>query len=375
MVTDFYRAATGDLSWDRALDGVQEMFSARAAVLQSVDLQTGRIVHLANGGPPMHEAFLDYLREWHSRDPRRQHLIAHASETVGRWWHCHEQFDDAFVQRDPFYRHFLPAHETRYLATAMLMPSPGFLTAFALELPAARGPLTTDERKLAQRLGQHFADALSAWERVRKMASQALAGHHLLLAFPYPMWLVDEGRFVCFANRAAASALEHCNAVDISGGRLTLPAQRADRQFGEWLLGLAHSSGHGAHKVIDARRIASAPPTWVHLATLEPHRVLGAFGDRPLVLVTLFEPQQVQGLDAFALAKVFGFTPTEARVAVLLANALSAKEIARQLDCAISTVRTHTRQVLGKLGATRVTDAVRMLKQGDALWMRTERGA
>lgn len=137
VVADFYRAATGDLSWDRALGGVQQMFSARAAVLQSVDLHMGRIVHLAIGGLPMHEAFLDYLREWHSRDPHRQYLITHAAETVGHWWYCHEHFNAAFVQRDPFYRHFLPAHETRSLAKAMLMPAPGLLTAFSVELPAA----------------------------------------------------------------------------------------------------------------------------------------------------------------------------------------------------------------------------------------------
>lgn len=89
--------------------------------------------------------------------------------------------------------------------------------------------------------------------------------------------------------------------------------------------------------------------------------------------MTLFDPQSVQQLDPFALAKVFGFTPNEARVAVSLADAFSAREIAHQLGCATSTVRTHTRQVSGKLGAARMTAAVRMLKEGGALWARTER--
>lgn len=369
VVADFYRAATGELSWDRALDGVQKMFSARAAVMQSVDLHTGRIVHLANGGPRMHEAFLDYLREWHACDPRRQHLIRHAPDIVGHWWHCHEHFDEAFTQRDPFYRHFLPAHETRYLATAMLMHAPGLLTAFAVELPAARGPLSADERVVAQRLGKHFSESLTAWERVRDMASQALTGHQLLAAFPYPMWLVDEDRFVHFANPAAVLTQAQENTVFMAGRRLLLRSDRADRQFGEWLLGLSNDS-HGVRKVLDARRMASAAPTWLHLSTLQPGRVLGAFGDRPQVLVTLFDPRHMADLDPFALGKVFGLTPTEARVAVLLADALSAKEMASRLGCATSTVRTHTRQVLNKLDAARMADAVRMIRQGEALWSR-----
>lgn len=369
VVGDFYRAATGDLAWGGALDGVQRMFSARAAVIQSVDLCSGRIVHLVNGGPPMHAAFLDYLRDWHARDPRRQHLIGHAHDLLGRWWHCHEHIEEAIVRRDPFYRHFLPAHETRYLATTMLMSAPGLLTAFAIELPADRGPLTTEERDVAQRLGQHFSDAFRAWERVRKMAARALTGHSLLAAFPYPMWLVDESRFVFFANSAARLEQERDELVGLSGGRLVLRAPRADQHLGAWLLGLPKDS-HGARTVLDARRQTAAPPLWVHLCTLQPSKVLGAFGDRPLVLATLFDPLQVPTLDPFALAEVFGFTPAEARVAVLLADALSAKQIACRLGCATSTVRTHTRQVLGKLGATRMTDAVRLLQQGGALWQR-----
>lgn len=369
VVGDFYRAATGELAWDRALDGVQRMFSARAAVIQSVDLSSSRIVHLVSGGPPMHAAFLDYLRDWHARDPRRQHLLSHAHDLLGRWWHCHEHIDDAIVQRDPFYRHFLPAHETRYLATTMLMPAPGLLTAFAFELPSARGPLTMEEREVAQRLGRHFADSLSAWERVRHTAAQALAGHHLLAAFPYPMWLVGEDRFVYFANPAAQSALEQEEAVGVSRGRLVLRTSGADRQLGTWLLGLSQNN-HGARKVLDARRSTTAPPVWVHLSTLQPSKVLGAFGDRPLVLVTLFDPQQARELDPFAVAEVFGLTPAEARVAVLLAEAIGAKEIATRLGCTTSTVRTHIRQVLEKIGATRITDAVRLLKQGEALWQR-----
>lgn len=126
---------------------------------------------------------------------------------------------------------------------------------------------------MAQRLGHHFADAFVAWEWVRKMAPQALTGHHLLPAFPYPMWLLDEGRSIYFANRAAL-AMERGVAADLSGGRLALRAQRADRLLGEWLLGLSNSD-HGARKVLDARPCTSALPTWAHLSCLHPNQVLG----------------------------------------------------------------------------------------------------
>ena len=92
------------------------------------------------------------------------------------------------------------------------------------------------------------------------------------------------------------------------------------------------------------------------------------FGERPLLLATLFSPEQMRGLDAFALADFFRLTPTQARVAVLLADGMTAAEIGEKLGIALSTVRTHLRQVLSRLGATRLADAVRLLRQGEALW-------
>jgi DNA-binding CsgD family transcriptional regulator len=87
-----------------------------------------------------------------------------------------------------------------------------------------------------------------------------------------------------------------------------------------------------------------------------------------MVLATLFSPDQVRALDPHALGDIFGLTPTQARVAVLLADGLTAAEVAQQLGCALATVRTHIRQVLGKLGSRRLADAVRLLRQGEALW-------
>jgi DNA-binding CsgD family transcriptional regulator/PAS domain-containing protein len=367
IVSDLYRAATGAIGWAEALTPLQQAFGARTAVLQTVDLSNGAIVQLDSGGPPMQAAFLDYLRRWHVQDPRRQHLLSRLGEVVGHWWHCNDVFDEAFAQRNSFYRHFLPAHDTRYLATAMIAASPSTVSAFALELPAARGPLSADERELARRLGVHAAEALRAHDRVRRMAAQALAGHGLLSALPYPMWLLDSDRFVLHANPAASDeqAREACAALH--DGRLVLRGARADRALGAALLQLA-GAAHGERRVIDPRLRASEPPAWLHLQALRPAEVLAAFGERPVLLATLFDPARLVRLDAHALADSFGFTPTQARVAVLLADGLTITAIGARLGIAPTTVRTHLRAVVQRLGARRTADAVRLLRDAEVLW-------
>jgi DNA-binding CsgD family transcriptional regulator len=211
---------------------------------------------------------------------------------------------------------------------------------------------------------------------VRKLAAQALAGHQLLTSLAYPIWLIDTDRYIFHANPAAqAEQLEGRWAVPAdsllaqpgSGSRLRLRGKRSDAQLAQHLLSLQGGS-HGDRAVIDARQRADDPPAWLHLQLVAPQQALGAFGDRPLVLATLFAPQIDQDLDAFALGDVFGLTPAQSRIAVLLAEGLTAAEIGSRIGCKVSTVRTHVRQVLAKLGASRSADAVRLLRQGDVLW-------
>ncbi|RTL24261.1 MAG: LuxR family transcriptional regulator [Burkholderiales bacterium] len=365
VVAGFYSAATGAIEWQQALQPLQRVFGCRFVALQSVDLQTERIISLEHGTPDAHAGVLNYVRDWHPLDPRRRYALGHVEQMSGRWWHCSEVFDDEFAAANTFHRHFLAANDSRYLSALTTQVTPTLLSWLALELPAARGPLNADERQLATRLGRHIAEALRAYERLRLLVSQALAGHTLLDGFSYPMWLLDEQRFIFHANGAALEAALTDGRIDTRQQRLQLCPGATDRQLAAQLLQLRR---HRQQALIDLRPRPSDPPSWLHLQALAPERVFGLFGERPLLLATLFDARQSRALDPFALGDLFGMTPTQARVACLLAEGLSAPAIAAQLGCAQATVRTHLRQVLFKLGAKRLADAVRLLRQGEALW-------
>lgn len=373
LVTGLYRAATGAIDWSAALQPLRQAFGARAAVLHTVDFTQGPRLSTrtcALEDERMQLCELDYLRHWHRLDPRRERLIALGPEAVGRWVHCTDAFEDGFARRDRFYREFLPAYGLRYHAALTMPVADGVLTGLALELPPARGPLSADERQLAQRIGHHVQDALRANERVRRMAAQALSGHQLLAGFAHPMWLLGADRFVFHANPAAEAEVRDEAVAALDGRRLVLRHARADRALTERLAAMG-AARHGARTVVDVRRRPSEAPCLLHLQVLEPVAVLGAFGTQPLVLATLFDPARVAALDPHALGDLLGLTPTQARVAALLADGLTAAQIGARLGIALATVRTHLRAVLGRLGAARSVDAVRALREGYALWART----
>lgn len=370
LVSSFYGAATGAHDWTQPLRALQQAFGARTAVLHSLDFsRNGQLVSLQHGedDATLEPAVFTYVREWHLLDPRRERFLAAGPSVVGQWLHCTDTFDEQYVHQHPFYQHYLLAQGARYNSAIGLRISDEVSTVLVLELPRDRGPLSIEERYWADRVAKHLQDALRAHERVRKMAAQALAGHQLLAAFPYPIWLIDADRFVMFSNPCAAVALEQDRWVVIHENRLKLRNPRNDRHLTECLAAMA-SAPHGNRQLVDARYHPSEPPTWLHLVAVRPMAVMGAFGDRPFILATLLSPDQVRPLDSHALGEVFGFTPMQARVAVALADGLTAREIAERFGCAEPTVRTHLRVVMEKLGARRLADAIRLLRQGDALW-------
>lgn len=291
----------------------------------------------------------------------------------GHWVHDHEVFDDGFVANDRFFQDYLPAYGTRYNANIVIPIRQEVATGFILELPAQRGPLNLDERELARRLGDHLKEALHAYERTRMLMAQALAGHGLLNSFPYPMWLVALDRGIVFENPAAAREIGANTRVVCRADRLGLLNDRNDKSPTERLVAMA-GAAHGTSTVVKIVE-ANASGAWLHLSLMLPETVMGAFGQQPLVLATLFDPHAVGPLDTFALANLFDLTPTEAKVAARLADGMTANEIATAHGTAVSTVRTQVSHVISKMGVERSAEVVRILRQGQSLWAVPRAGA
>ncbi len=374
IVSGFYDAATGGRAWMAALDALPALFGARAVVLHTADIVDGRMHALDACGPEIDRISLDYVTGWERHDPRKHRVLALGRECFGQWLHCHDAFDDSFRAHSRYYRHFMNGHDAGFNSTLVIPIDARTITGFALELHAGRQPLDTDERELARRLGHHMQQALLSHGRMRRLASEVMVGHQLLRSFGFPMWLLDLDRRVQYANEAA-TALE-AEAAGVGFGitrrdsRLRLAGEQADRLLTVRLHELARAAhGTRAHVRLGGAGSMAADAGWLHLSLLEPAAVMGlAFGAQRCVLATLFRPGHLSSLDPYALARMFDLTPTESRVAALLGEGLDPKAITERLNVKMSTVRTHIRRVLISMGQTRMTDAVRVLREGQMLW-------
>jgi len=374
LVRGVWAAATGEASWVAALDPVAAHFRARMAVVQRFDLANHRVLAIESGGAPdLEDGVLQYLRQFHQLDTRKASLLEGRLVPHGGWYHDHEHLNEQFVASDPFYQHFLPAYGCRFVSGRTHAPAPDQACLFALELAPDRGPLDTDERAELDRIGGHLDEALRAYERLRRAQAQVLAGHQLLHTFAQPMWLIDTDRFVHDANAAAQAEITQARLLACRGPHLVATANRLEQA----LLAAVHQlrgQPHGSRRVLQHDPAGGLSPVWLHLVLLQPAESAGAFGAMPMLLVTLFDPLQVPAFDPYALSSLLDLTPTQARVAMALAQGLAVEQIAAATGTRVATVRSHVAAVLDRVGASRSDDLVRRLHDGHLLWGAVSRG-
>ena len=78
-------------------------------------------------------------------------------------------------------------------------------------------------------------------------------------------------------------------------------------------------------------------------------------------LVLVVDPARRTRIDPALAEEVLGLTEMESRVAVLLAEGMSVREVTAAMSRKESTIRWHVKNILNKLGLSRQTDLVRLL--------------
>ena len=118
--------------------------------------------------------------------------------------------------------------------------------------------------------------------------------------------------------------------------------------------------GQGAGGSMTVRRAADPLPLVVHLLPLG--RPEPAACTWPVTaVVAVVDPARRPRLDPALVAAGLGLTPMESRVAVLLTEGKSLREVAAETGRQETTIRWHLRQIFTKRGIARQAELVRLV--------------
>ncbi|MBK8177284.1 MAG: helix-turn-helix transcriptional regulator [Rhodospirillales bacterium] len=92
----------------------------------------------------------------------------------------------------------------------------------------------------------------------------------------------------------------------------------------------------------------------------------GRAPDGPAALLFIGDPERPATFDQTRIARLYGLSRAESRVAALLASGYRLEQVAESLGIAYETVRKHLKQIFSKTGTYRQAELVRMLVTGPA---------
>ena len=371
IVESIYRAGSGLEPWLKPISRVADVFDSWAVQLLGVNKATGVMAFSFEAGSAPPAAPVEYIRHYHRIDPR---LAKTLPQPAGTWISCEEHFDEAFVEKDPFYQEYLIPLGGRYLYGTKLRDDATMTVLLGHLGKSGRPPLDPAEKEAFRRLAEHFGKAMQIETALEQRAEQQSIGAELLSRMRQPMVLIDHQRRIGYRNRNAGEILKRGDPVYEMDGRLVCRDADSDHELTIALRDLVlvpvSNLGDAAHP-LDRRSLRLRRRDNTNIAAtllaLRPEATLGSFGRTPQALFTLFEPGAMLNIDPFLLSTTFDLTPAEARLAAMIVNGRSTEECARELNVKMSTVRSQLLSVFAKTGATGQADLVRLILSASSI--------
>jgi DNA-binding CsgD family transcriptional regulator len=192
---------------------------------------------------------------------------------------------------------------------------------------------------------------------------------------PLAVFVVDSKGVVELYNYRARLLLGEGDALRLSRADV-LKAARADQSRA--LLRLIRGATEGNDQpptggAMTLRRPTDRAPLSVMVIPLEPDgEVVGADETKAAVLVS--DPEQRLDTTEKMLGRLYGFTPTEASLAVKLMDGRGLGEACRALSINRNTAKTHLRRIFAKTGTSRQGELISLLLSGPALFRPHRKG-
>jgi DNA-binding CsgD family transcriptional regulator len=241
------------------------------------------------------------------------------------------------------------------------------VAAISLFVPERCEPYDEADISVIRRLLPHLRRALDIHQRLATVAIDAAALTFSLDQLVCGVIFVDSTGHVLSTNRAGHATLATNDGLVVRGGKLEAIAREDTVSIRRLIqgAGVAIPGGTvGAGGILRIRRRSARRPLVAVLAPLRPPPTLREMPDPPLqpgLVVFVHDPEREVEAPHDALARAFGLTRAEGRVAAALMTGDRLEDVAERLDVSINTVRTHLAHLFGKTGTRRQSELVRAL--------------
>ncbi len=217
-------------------------------------------------------------------------------------------------------------------------------------------------RRMRDKANDEISELRQAMNDLRQEASsQAFVGATRALDLVAPgMVLLGRDGQILFANRAAHRL---SRGTDQLAFDLGLSMTGSNKDLRKTLRTALEHSREGVEKVTCLRLDRQGERRDLLVLACSLGHTDGSLHE-PAVVVLLSDPEQRAQVPRQILASLFGLTPSEARIALALAEGLRSEEIAERMSISTTTVAFHLRNLFQKTDTHRQAELITLILAG-----------
>lgn len=244
------------------------------------------------------------------------------------------------------------------------MHVPGELEA-RLRIARTRGAKAFDagDRNLIKIILPHLERAILIHARLNKIESERALYAGAVEQLSVGSIILDENARLLNCNTMARQLLDKNDGLQLVNNSLRLSSKDASLELQAVIADVLVNQRQGAAAVAGAMRV-QRPSGLQDLGLVIRPVPINEWSEGesvPSVAVFISDPERASGAPIETITRLFGFTPSEANLAILLANGLSLDEASKQLSVSRNTARTHLRSIFAKTGVERQANLVRLI--------------
>lgn len=355
LIGAIYEGPLEHTPWQGLLALLREQMSASCVtlILQPPSEQ-GKGVMLNVGGSL--EGAASYSEGWFAFDP-------FVDLPVGEVVTLHEFVGSKALLGSDFYRLSLaPAGIHDILGADLKLPGE-FEVRFRIARSKDAKEFSAQEKALVSDLLPHLQRAILIHARLNKIESERALYAGAVEQLSVAAIVLDENGRLLNASARARELLARNDGLRLVDGGLRL-AERGDTQSLQeaiaQVLANQRSGGPSLPRALRVKRPSGAADLGLVVRAV-PRNQWSEGKAVPSVAIFVSDPDQQSEAPLAVITQLFGFTPTEATLALLLVNGLTLDEAAAELNVSRNTARTHLRSVFAKTGVSRQTLLVRLI--------------
>ena len=270
---------------------------------------------------------------------------------------------DAELIASDYYQHYLePIGLFRILGVDTGQPG-SLLARLRFSRRREEPPFSARDREVLALITPHLHLAIEIYARLNQMTSERDIYAGAVDQLSVATIILDEKGRLLNTNALASALLKEGDGLSLRGKHLRIESRSTDRELQSALSSVIRAQQAGETSVVKALRVhrpgGRSPLGLVVRPVPVSEWTEGQTG--PCAAVFVSDPEQHDSASQQTLGELFGLTPAEANVAILLARGLSLAEVSQVQNISPHTARAQLKSIFAKTGVSRQAELVRMI--------------